>query len=211
MKNPAEAAYSLPFITEKYEGCMREIVARGNLINDYLKLLADGVVTAFDIENSMLQLRKIMELIALSSMVANEQRYKQAFEEIEKSWKVHPMLRTLERVNPGFYPVALIESNENTAGTDVRLLDRDPSTYLTRDDFKDAYDKCAKLLHAKNPFAPEHDYQAIAEWIVQTHQKIIYLLNIHRIRLVDDDHLYVFQMSRNGVPALTVFTQTGTI
>jgi hypothetical protein len=62
------------------------------------------------------------------------------------------------------------------------------------------YDKCGSILHAKNPFAPEHDYAKLEEEGPKWYLWIVNLLNAHTIRLVGDVNLYLIQMGDGTKP-----------
>ena len=54
-----------------------------------------------------LQIRKILELIAFASLVANKNVYTAVFSKVSKAWNAGDLLKELEQVNPDFYPVPI--------------------------------------------------------------------------------------------------------
>ena len=75
--------------------------------------------------------------------------------------------------------------------------ERTANGFLTKDDFVSLYDKCGKVLHARNPFntepIPQSEY-TIEEWV----SRIATLLRWHFMQLVKGDALIV-TIPENGV------------
>jgi len=178
---------------------MLEIKARSRLIKE----VGEGRVPVFPqparVEFVYLQLRKIIELIAMGSLLANAKTFAQVQSNIQKYWNAKDLLRDIHAVNPDFYPNPIIQEPSEEPGIKKELLER-PDDYLTKERFITLYDKCGSILHVKNPFASEQNYAKLEEEGPKWYLRIVNLLNVHTIRLVGDVHLYLFQMGSDTKP-----------
>lgn len=125
----------------------------------------------YDAEFVALQLRKILELIAFSSLIANKKIYSKARKEFATDWNAKKILKYLEKVNPNFYPEPIYLANDNKNG--VKHFEYLKDGYLTKKEFVFLYNKCGKALHALKPFSGSaviNFEKSIDGWV----QKIIY-------------------------------------
>jgi len=143
-----------------------------------------------------LQFRKILELIAMSSLVAN----KQALQEMERSikklgkkWNGEEILKIVERINPDFYPVPVIETPSQEPMFKMNLVDKTDG-FLSREDFSRLYNLCGDILHADNPLGKKTDYKALLIEGPRWEGKILELLGPHKITLVGQDGFYLVHM-----------------
>jgi hypothetical protein len=184
---------------------MAEIKARSHLT----KKVGEGRVAMFSqparVEFVYLQFRKIIELIAMGSLLANAETFSQVQSNLQKYWNVKDLLKDIHAINPDFYPRPIIQTPSNQPGVKMEWLDQ-PDDYLTKDRFMTLYDKCGRILHARNPFAPERDHAKLEAACPKWYLWIINLLNAHTIRLVGDVNLYLIQMGNDSsAPTSTVF------
>jgi len=85
---------------------MEEIKLRVEAVNAILQKRSTTICQATNIEFMCLQIRGILELIALGSLVTNEKEYKKRSIELANNpWNAKVILREIERINPKFYPV----------------------------------------------------------------------------------------------------------
>jgi hypothetical protein len=186
----------------QYALLMKEIKNRTEVIFFFLTGAGHALFRPTTLESMCLQIRKILELIALSSLIANKSKYCEVYDNFTKAWNAEYLLRDLERINTNFYPqpVREEETQEITkTGEPVKSKweNVDTSEYLTKDDFIKVYKKCGAMMHADNPKGTKVDYsyyeKAIPEWI----RKIMRLLNSHQIHLVDDENIYLIHMKED--------------
>lgn len=141
------------------------------------------------VEAAYLQFRKILELIAMGSLVANKEIYSKEHKKFSSHWNARRILNSLEKLNPDFFPMPL---NEKYQGKD--LIEK-KSGFLTKVDFIQLYDICGAILHTDNPFGKQCDYEfhhsKIGGWVTL----ITELLCDHRIQLFGDPNWYVIHMS----------------
>ena len=184
---------------EKYCDVMEEIKKRISVIDYYLRG-AHAVYMPPTVESVGLQLRKVLELIAFASLVANRDSYAAAYAKFASHWHAGRMLADLEQVNPDFYPKPVVEAplSESHANPNVlhQLRDRDPD-YLSRGEFETAYGKCGALAHAENPYGSRIDYDYYLKQVPAWRNQVINLLNNHKIRLVNEKEFYLVHMKED--------------
>lgn len=164
-------------IRKKYLSLMWEIDKR----IEVLKALCDGEANVLylktKIETEALQLRKILELIAYASLIAHKEQYKEVRADIAKDYHANRIISKIETINPNFYPIP-------TKGY-FRGKWHDLSTgYLTKRQFRNAYDSCGDMLHAHNPFSKiNKSATAFDNKIPDYIERIEKLLEEHRVIL----------------------------
>ena len=155
-------------------------------------------------ESTYLQIRKVLELIAMASLVTNRRALKSirsSQRKLGKMWNGGKILRMVENVNPDFYPSPFVEVPSVRLGVKAELR---PLTrgFLERREFEVLYAKCNSILHADNPMGSNADYWSLRmeapDWI----GKIMRLLTLHEIRLSGHKDFYLFHMreERDGRP-----------
>ena len=192
----------------KYKQCMEELKRRSEAI----ELLVSGkFTTPFEYTNMefcALQLRKMLELIALGNLVANKEEYKKHRENFEKDWNAKRIIEDIEKFNPNFYPKPIVTKINNIADLadpERELFEKFQSgnkkedlcqwvdkkgIYLTKKLFICAYDLSSMCLHAENPFNMKkiqvkekmHSFKVYVNLI-------IILLSQHNIQLCNGDIL----------------------
>jgi len=170
-----------------YADCMEEIKRRPTVIEGFLK----GHLTACYLQTTAecigLQLRKILELIALASMVANQSEYRKHREHFHRDWNGKRILSTLQTANPRFYPVPTRQVRDPSTNKVIETK-RIRSGFLTKSDYVRLYDTCGAILHARNPFSKGgQDARSFLENAALWMDRIRVLLSHHQIQLLDDD------------------------
>ncbi len=183
---------------------MNEIKRRVKVINSFLSGERNAMYNAVNIELVCLQIRKVLELIALSSLVVNQKIFLKKVNNLQKMWNAKYILSDIEKLNPDFYPCPIDEQPSEIAGGVNKLVDVTEG-YLTKDDFIFVYDKCGKILHAENPLGNGIDYKYYEKNIPIWMQKIRRLLNSHKITLLNDKNMYLVHMQENGKEGATVY------
>lgn len=157
----------------------------------------------YDIEFIAIQLRKVLELIAFSSLITNKDVYSKAYINFEKHWNAKYMFRDLEKVNPDFYPKPIYVKGQNESG--LKHLDYLVEGFLTQKEFLFLYERCSKALHAINPYSNGSEIinlkRSVDEWV----KRITSLLYFHEIKLVGSDEIWVVYLEyppHNKVTAL---------
>ena len=181
----------------KYCNLMDEIKRRTAVITAFGSGGAAALYKATTIESVSLQFRKILELIALGSLVANKNEFSKVYADFAKCWNAQYLLKDIERVNPNFYPRPIVESPTSQPGVKMEWQDKKDG-FLTKTEFLKLYEKCGAIMHAGNPYGSQIDYGYYERNVQGWLDKIIGLLNSHTIRLVNDPNLYLLHMKEDG-------------
>ncbi|SCY76105.1 hypothetical protein [Butyrivibrio sp. INlla14] len=131
---------------------MKNIKKRIKSVKYVRNHLTSTMYTFTDIEYCTLQIRKILELIAISSLISDYKIYKEKMDSINKMWKADLIIKDLERINPKFYPEPTLTIKR--VGEIDKLVVSDKE-YLTKELFVEVYNKCGKMLHSLNPLCGE--------------------------------------------------------
>lgn len=188
----------------KYVDLMEEVKRRMVVVNALLAEKPGLPYLTTTIESLFLQFRKVLELIALGSLVANREEYSKVYTKFAKSWNARLLLRDLERVNSDFYPRALVSTPGQTPDVKVHFVDEPDA--LTKDEFLKLYEKSGAILHAGNPFGSQADYNYYWASAPTWRDKVVALLNMHMFHLVGNPAKYVVAMGAFGEPVRLLTT-----
>ncbi|MCD6450086.1 MAG: hypothetical protein J7L34_06235 [Thermotogaceae bacterium] len=177
---------------------MEEVNARINFLKTILKGSKALGQNKFNSELFAIHLRKILELIAFGSLIANKEKYSQAHKHFDSHWNAKDMLAYLEEVNPDFYPAPLKIGSIGMNGE--KNLDFVIKGFLRKDQFVSLYNRCGGLLHTQNPFSskkiPKLNTTDVKKWVALIQE----LLAFHRARLfgATEGWLVVMQHESDG-------------
>ena len=195
---------------DKYREILIEIKNRTAVIDAFLLEQASAIYRTTTLESTSLQVRKILELIAFSSLIANIRVYSAQYRRFSEHWNARIMLKDMARVNSQFYPRPIIQKPSSTPGIVMDWIDRE-GDFLDKEEFVAIYEKCGGILHTDNPYGSTTDYSYYETNLPKWRNKIVNLLNAHTISLVDDTNLYLFQMGdKDSNPSYTPFGLVGT-
>jgi hypothetical protein len=187
----------------QYRALMKEIKLRINVIDHLHSGRGNSLYVPTTTESMCLQIRKVLELIAFGSLIANKDLYAKVYANFAKSWNAKLLLKDLRRLNQNFYPRAIHEVQPDPPDIGDHFIDRNDA--LTQDEFIKIYDKCGAIMHADNPFGSKVDYTYYRDSILVWLEKIMHLLNSHAVRLVDDSHFYLVHMKEDGHDEVSVY------
>ena len=136
---------------DKYIKVLAEIKRRTAVIDAIHFKEINSLYEATTIETAYLQLRKILELIAFSSLIANINVYSKQYNKFATHYNAHLMFKDMKRVNVNFYPEPIIQTPSKNHEF-VSEWSTPSSGYLTKDDFLELYEKCGRMMHAENPY-----------------------------------------------------------
>lgn len=165
---------------------MEEIKMRTAVINAFLSGECQTLYKQTTVESICLQVRKILELIAMASLVANKEEYAKVRKDFTKNYHAQWILNTIESINPNFYPQPSKQVLDPT-GKQVVRVESINSGFLTKKEFENIYERCGGLLHAENPFGTKKDLDNFLRVIPSWMDKIIELLNHHQAQLIDNN------------------------
>lgn len=180
----------------KYLRNMQLIKWRMIAIGDVLSRKNHTTYKITDVEFCVLQIRKILELIAFSSLIADMDVYDKQIGDLDKKWKAELILKDIERVHKNFYPKPIDVDPQNK----YQWIDK-KEPYLTRRDFEKIYEKCGRYLHESKLNLTDKDidyiyneaWQNIPKWV----ELIINLLSMHLVELCDGKTSFLVQMGSN--------------
>lgn len=179
-----------------YCDVMEEVKRRTSVVDFFLTGAGHALYEPTTLESIGLQIRKILELIAMASLVANKKEYEKVYSNFATAWNAEYLLKDLERINPDFYPKPVVEQPSNDPTVKNHLVDRE-SDYLSKEEFIKVYKKCGAILHASNPLGRKIGYEYYKKSIPEWRQKIINLLNNHQIRLFNHQGFYLIHMKED--------------
>lgn len=173
-----------------YLAVMRDIQRRMEVITGLINLEIDLMYTVTQAESMALQIRMIIESIALASLSANKSLFEQEGNKFKEYWKANLIFKEIEKKNPDFYPQPV---QEDPLGITVDLIYIEEG-FMTRDEIIEVHSHCCEFLHAKNPYAPKRDYDGLIAQFRNWLDRINKLLNNHQIKLLEDDGEYIVTM-----------------
>jgi hypothetical protein len=106
---------------------------------------------AVEMEMIAVQLRKVLELLAYSALLANEKAAAAVRPDFGGMRKAKKVLLALEKINPHFFPHPLV--GVGLGGKHHNLRERPGNDYFTKAEFAPLFDACGAILHVANPFA----------------------------------------------------------
>lgn len=192
---------------QKYCDLMLEAKNRTTVILSLLQGKTNLGFLPVNVEAVYLQFRKMLELIAFGSLIANREMYAQARQQYARDWNAKRVLNLAETLNPKFYPVAIaqvpVQGNKEYT-TEFKKV----KNALSREEFEELYDICGGVLHSENPYGDTYKYDKLWDrasgWII----KIIKLLNSHEVHLVGETRrFYLIQMGAETNPSYTLFEE----
>jgi hypothetical protein len=184
----------MPDDTNLYTNCMEEVRFRLNFVKELPARNGSTGFQLIDQELVFLQLRKIVELIAFSSLTANKAKYGAAYKKFATVWNAKELLRDLEEMNPEFYPLPVQPPQVQSDGTKHCAAVDDS---LTKEDFVSLYDLASTFLHVGNPFSGVSPAVKMRYSVRQWLERIQALLRLHIVRLVDGA-LWIVQIPEQG-------------
>lgn len=137
----------------------------------------------YDLESSILQMRKALENVAYAAICPNKSEYEKFRASSEdqpdfrKDFNATKILNLLSKVNKNFYPLPILPAIEQEDG--IKHFGRKETGYLSKKKFSKFYDRLGKYLHADNPWANEKQIQNLANDIPNIIKQVYSLLELH--------------------------------
>ena len=197
------ALETVPMYSDKliYTQVMENIRIRTDVINDVYSDKINMVYVFAKAEFIALQIRLIIESIALASLAVNKSLFEQENNKFKEWWNADKIFKAIENKNPDFYPQPFNRMPSNMPGVDSELIDLKEG-FMTRDEILKVYGECCNILHASNPYNVKQDHNSFINQTPKWIGLIVNLLNSHKIKLLNDEALYIVNMrdeSNNGV------------
>ena len=193
----------------EYAAQMEEINRRLTSIKKLSEIAVGQLPVVVVTECVYLQFRKILELIAMASLVANSEAMEpmnRSRKKLGNQWNGDTILKLVEGINPDFFPVPMLERPSRHPAAKAQLVEKTDG-FLTRSEFSRLYNLCGGLMHADNPLGRKTDYGTLWSGGPAWEGLILQLLGCHRIRLVGQDGFYLVHMRerRDGKPHVYEF------
>jgi hypothetical protein len=166
-------------IVNKYATCMQEIKLRTNAVISIIKKETTTLYPYTNVEFLYLQIRKILELIVLANLVANNKEYQKIRQSFATDWNAKRIIETIKKINNDYFPKAICRKKSNNAKIKCEWKEK-TSDILTENLFIDMYNEISCFLHAKNPFNAESvNIETINKKVIVYINLIINTLNEH--------------------------------
>jgi hypothetical protein len=167
-----------------YSQVALDIKSRLKSVEKILALEPDFVNIQHEIEFMCLQMRGVLELIVLGSLVTNATYYNKTEDELKKMWRINRIMEALDTINPNFFPEpVLVIKEENSTGFDLKP--KENGNFLQRSEIEGIYNQLSDFTHPKNPYASNRDFSQMKQNIVDWWYKIMSLLDSYLIHLVN--------------------------
>lgn len=200
-----------PNFQQIYQELMRETRYRNLCIEAVGNNPQLGIYRPTRIESICLQIRMILENIALACLVANGDRLDELPKKIEKEYHAETILKRLDGIHPDCYPQPLVLIPDPHGPGDLKvpdsrpratsgryrgkLVDRPGDDWMTRDEFKEIYGRLGAILHASSPLGRKVDYAYFENTAPTWQDKYMNLLQHHKIAVLEEDMMYIVQMN----------------
>ena len=185
----------------KYIEQMEEIKRRLETIEKLVDISIARLYLPVVTESVYLQFRKILELIAMASLVVNKEaieEFGKGMQKLSGEWNGYKILKRVEAINPKFYPVPVVEKPSNDPRVKVKLENKTIG-FLSKDMFSELYNKkCRRILHAENPLKEQTNYTELWDEGPLWKMRIMELLDTHQINLVGHEGFHLVHMQEEN-------------
>jgi hypothetical protein len=189
-----------------YTAVMNEIKRRTEVVFALHRNELTVKYKATQIETTILQVRMILELVALASLASHRSLFEQQQKKFSSYWDPVRVLKDVESLNPNFYPKPIIERPSKTGGI-VNDIEDKKSGFMTRDELIEIHGRCGNVLHARNPYAKALDYASYERSIPNWMKRIIGLLDSHTIQMYgDSSRFYLVHMREDQDDHVHMYT-----
>lgn len=174
--------------TNAYKVCMTVIKTRIFTIQRLLNNEILVPVLILKVETIYLQIRLLLEMLYLSTIVARKKKYDQYWPRIEKEYQPSEIRRFLGEALDEHFPYPFRQPRDPSAQGNLEFFDRP----LTEADVYKFFNKCHQYLHEPNPYkkswtAREAECGSLLEEAVEFLKKLWVLLENHyRVSELDD-------------------------
>jgi len=168
----------------------------------------------------ILQLRKILELIAFASISPNKDEYiklrkSQKHPDYRKDFHAKRILDTISKVNSRFYPEPFIIKPQMKfeAGKQLKQVVPFDGDYLNKKKFENLYDRLGKYLHADNPLGNDKGFENFKHDIPVFIEQIRCLLRQHLVVISEAKacNLWMVTMGSNNESVQMVIAESQAI
>ena len=188
--------------TQKYTQVMQTLKGRKEHV-DWIMNSAEamGDVSTFMIESICLQLRMMIEDIAVACVIANAEEMPQLARSIRREYRPNTILKALETLNPKCYPIPIVENISGSRGSFRDTHERPKGDWLTREEAVEEYGRLSSVVHRnlKAYDGNSVDNLELYRRCEYLEYRIRNLLSHHQITVLDENTMYRVLMSGTGV------------
>ena len=187
---------------EKYTHVMQTLKGRKEHI-DWIMDNAEtmGKVSTFMIESICLQLRMMIEDIAVACVIANADEVPELAHGLRGEYSPSRILKGLEKINPKCYPTPIIENVDGSHGNFRDTQHRPEGDWLTRAQAVEEYGRLSNVIHRnlKSYDGNPVDYSDLYQRCGYLEYRIRNLLSHHQITVLNENTMYRVLMASSGV------------
>jgi hypothetical protein len=186
-----------------YADVLQQIKVRLDKADQLLMTCPTDWSAELALERAALHLRKVIELVVLSTLVTNRAELESVSNKLHKQ-DADGARKLVRRVNPVYWPEP-IRTRLTGPGRNFEML---PVTdvYLSESEWGKAYGSTSNILHARNPLADPFDVHGTRERLETLAQKMRTLLTEHRVHLVGGNTTVLGKLDRgDGVVSTGLF------
>ena len=155
------------------------------------------------LEHAALHLRKVVELVVLSTLVTNRAELERVSDKLYKQ-DAGEARKLIRRVNPDYWPEPIRTTLIGPGGIFEMLAVTDD--YLLEDEWGKAFGWTSNILHARNPLDNPFDMHGSRERLEVLARKVRTLLTEHRVHLLGGDTTVLGKLDRgDGVVSTGLF------
>jgi hypothetical protein len=160
--------------------------------------ISTGTV-GIDVEFVCLQFRKLLEQIAMLSLIAHVDEYSKIQSRFASQWNAKKILKEIEELNENYYPTPA-KINEDERGKFIDPILK--TDYLSKDDFLELYQICSSVIHAENPYVDEPKTpRPIEATFKKWYDKVYNLISFHVLVLFRMEYTFYGELFNDtGVP-----------
>ena len=159
-----------------------------------------GRVSTFMIESICLQLRMMIEDIAIACVIANAEEMPELAHGLRGQYRPNLILKELGKLNPECYPTPIVENVEGSQGHFRDTHTRPEGDWLTRAEAVEEYGRLSNVIHRnlKAYDGKPVDYLELYQQCGYLEYKIRNLLSHHHITVLNEDAMYRVLLSDSG-------------
>jgi hypothetical protein len=178
---------------ERYSNVLKEMGQRLRGTREHL----DAEPTVATVEYAALQLRKVLELIIMASLVTNRVAIEGISQALVRA-DTNQARKLARKANEHYWPQATEVKSDSTFGP---VPEND---MLMEKEWGRAFGRVSDLLHAANPFAPPVNVPTEHAALVEIERRLTGLLRQHLMLLAGANHMLMGQISDDEVTVITM-------
>lgn len=159
----------------------------------------------YNLEASILQIRKTLECIAYASIAPNKKAYENfrksadTQKDYRKDFNATKITAQLNAINKDFYPRPLEPPIRKPEGN--WHYEKKTSGFLTKKKFETIYDRLGKYLHADNPWGNDKGIKNLAKDLPVVYKQIHELMCLHVTKIITPEFkgVWVVEAGTPGV------------